>query len=401
LLWHLFESLISLQGRLGRNLLMAEVLEIDNIEELSQVRMLWNSLFARTPAATFFHTLDWLEIAWKHFGQGHDLRVLVAKAAGEPLGILPLCIRTEKYRLGSERVLTYPLDNWSTWYGPIGPNPSATLMAATQHLRSRPRDWDMIDLRWVGPETSERGRTARAMRVANLLSQKSVYQTTTIVDLPDSWQEFLAAKPHEVRHELRRTLERTFGDGRAQYVRHRPAPAAAGDGDPRWDLYELCEQVAQSSRHGSAINGHALTHDRVRDYFRDAHAAAARLGMVDMNLVTVGGRPASFLYSYHHHGQVSASRTGFDRAIEDRGEGLGVVLKSIEDGIGRGDRTIDLGHGPGEHKRRLRTRFAESYRLTYAPISSWRSQTVRWSRWAQRRWHERRAASAEAEAAPV
>ena len=51
-------------------------------------------------------------------------------SAGEALGILPLCVRTEMYRLNKVRVLTYPLDNWSTWYGPIGPNPASTMLAA-------------------------------------------------------------------------------------------------------------------------------------------------------------------------------------------------------------------------------------------------------------------------------
>ncbi|MEX0586411.1 MAG: hypothetical protein WD176_07195, partial [Pirellulales bacterium] len=151
---------------------MVEVHEIDNIEELSQYRLLWNSLFQATPGATFFHTFDWLETVWRHFGHDQQLRVLVARAAGQPIGILPLCIRSEKYRVGTVRVLTYPLDNWGTWYGPIGPNPSSTMLAAMQHLRRHQRDWDMIELRWVGPNAAEHGRTARAMRVANLLTEK-------------------------------------------------------------------------------------------------------------------------------------------------------------------------------------------------------------------------------------
>ena len=113
---------------------MVEVHEIDNIEELAQYRLLWNSLFRATPRATFFHTFDWLETAWRYFGHDQQFRVLVARSAGEPVGILPLCIRSEKYRVGSIRVLTYPLDNWGTWYGPIGPNPAATMLAAMQHL---------------------------------------------------------------------------------------------------------------------------------------------------------------------------------------------------------------------------------------------------------------------------
>ncbi len=372
---------------------MVEVHEIDNIEELSQCRLLWNSLFRATPGATFFHTLDWLETAWRHFGHNQQLRVLVARAAGQPLGILPLCIRTEKYRVGTVRVLTYPLDNWGTWYGPIGPNPSATMLAAMQHLRRRPRDWDMIELRWVGPNAAERGRTARAMRVANLLTEKHEYQTTSVVDLPATWDEFLAAKSRNARREFRRSVK-DLGEAGVEFIRHRPAPATEGDGDPRWDLYENCEHVALASWQGSVTNGNTLTHDRVRDYFRDAHAAAARLGMVDVNVVKIGGQPAAFLYGYHHDGHVSALRTGYDARFEDRGIGFALILKSIEDSIARGDRSIDFGPGDREHKRRLRTRVESTHRLTYAPLNSWRSQTVQWSRWAKNQWQKRRAAAA-------
>jgi hypothetical protein len=40
---------------------MVEVIEVNDIEELSQYRLLWNSLFPGTPNATFFHTFDWLD----------------------------------------------------------------------------------------------------------------------------------------------------------------------------------------------------------------------------------------------------------------------------------------------------------------------------------------------------
>ena len=69
----------------------------------------------------------------------------------------------------------------------------------------------------------------------------------------------------------------------------------------------------------------------MRDYFRDAHAVAARIGMVDVNVLKVDGRPAAFLYGYHHHGHVSALRTGFDASLEDGGIGFALMLKSIED----------------------------------------------------------------------
>ena len=86
-------------------------------------------MLPRTSAASFFHSFDWLEIYWRHFGDGQRLRVLVVRAGGEPLGILPLVVRSERTRLGTVRTLTYPLHDWGTFYGPIGPNPTATLLA--------------------------------------------------------------------------------------------------------------------------------------------------------------------------------------------------------------------------------------------------------------------------------
>jgi len=362
---------------------MVDVVEINDIAELSGYRMLWNSLFAATPNANFFLTIDWLETCWKHFGKGQKLRVLIPYAAGQPLGILPLCVRREKHRLSNVRVLTYPLDNWGTWYGPIGPNPAATMMAAMQHIRRTRRDWDMIELRWVASDAVEGGKTARALRIAGMLSEKKEYQWTSIVDLPEDWNDFLARKSPSLRRQFRQTV-RALESGQAEFVRHRPAPGTEGDGDPGWDVYEMCESVAQNSWQAGVTHGNTLTHDRVRGFFRDAHAAASRLGMSDTCVLKVDGQPAAFLYGYHCRGSVTALRTGFDSAASGAGNSL--VLQAFADSCRRGDRTIDFGSGEREHKRRLRTRMESSYRLTYTPIDSWRSQAVRLTRWAKGRW---------------
>ena len=133
----------------------------------------------------------------------------------------------------------------------------------------------------------------------------------------------LASKSQSLRRQFRRTLRDLFADGRAEYIRHRPLPASEGDGDPRWDLYAACESVAQASWQSHVVHGNTLTHDRVREYFHAAHAAAARIGMVDVNVLNVDGQPAAFLYGYHCQGNVTALRTGFDASI---GGGLGSAL---------------------------------------------------------------------------
>jgi CelD/BcsL family acetyltransferase involved in cellulose biosynthesis len=242
----------------------------------------------------------------------------------------------------------------------------------------------MIELRWVAADDTEGGKSARALRIAGMLSEKREYQQTSIVDLPGDWATFLNNKSRPLRRHYRQGLRELIDSGRAEFIRHRPAPATAGDGNPGWNIYEMCESVARVSWQAEVTHGNTLTHDRVRDFFRDAHVAAARKGMADINVLKVDGRPAAFLYGYHCRGQVTALRTGFDPTIS--GVGSALIFQALEDSCKRGDQTLDFGSGEGEHKRRLRTRTESTYRLTYTPIDSWRSQAVRFTRWAKNRW---------------
>ena len=371
--------------RLPPSCCMVEVQEINELEELAGYRLLWNSWLAGTPRATFCNTFDWLDNYWRHFGKQQRLRVLLVRSAGAPIGILPLCVRAERHRIGSLRVLTYPLDGWGTWYGPIGADPATTMLAAVQHIRHNKRDWDLIDLPATLPPSRDASRVGRSLRIVGLLTRQAAYQTNSHVDFTGTWSEYLGGKSRKVRHEMRRVLRRFFGNSDIEYIRHRPAPARDGDGDPRWDLFAMCQQVALASWQATSKTGTTLTHERVRDFLRDAHAIAARNGMVDVNLLLVDGRPAAFAYNYQFHGRLTGLRIGYDASFGVGGLGTALMLRTIEDSFQRGDVSLDLGPGEAPFKRRMRTRAEPSYRMTYAPLASWRSQAARLSLWAQER----------------
>ena len=126
------------------------ILEINNIEQLEQFKTDWDILFRDTPGATYFQSFNWLKAYWRHFGTGNTLRTLLLIEQDQPIAIVPFVVRQEETRVGRLRVLTYPLDNWGSFYGPIGRNPAAALKAAMEYVHSAPRDWDMIELRWLG-----------------------------------------------------------------------------------------------------------------------------------------------------------------------------------------------------------------------------------------------------------
>jgi len=363
---------------------MAEVIEINDVRELASVRLAWNALLPDTPGASLFHTADWVELYWKHFGAGQRLRVLVVLSCGQPIGIVPLCVRLERFRVGPVRVLTYPLHDWGTWYGPIGPNVAATMLMAMRHLRERPRDWDLLELRWTDDNQSDRARTFRAMRAVGFRPHRAAYQETSVVQLDGRFSDYWESRASKWRNNLRRAERRLEKFGDVQYVRHRPESLTHGDGEPRWDLYNACCTIAGKSWQGQLADNTTLSSKRVGRFLREAHAVAARLGMLDMNLLAVDGQPAAFAYNYHFDSRVQGLRAGYNRALADAGTGSVVLARAIEDSFARGDAVYDLGTGWREYKQRLQTNVQTSYRLTHYRFTGLKSQGVRLSRWLKR-----------------
>jgi CelD/BcsL family acetyltransferase involved in cellulose biosynthesis len=372
--------------RTGGKALMTEVVELNSIEDLDRYHLVWNSLLQLTPGGNFFQSLDWLKAYWQHYGHGQKLRVLVVKSRGNAIGIVPLCVRGEKTRVGAVRVLTYPLQDWGTYYGPIGPNPTATLVTALGHVRRTRRDWDMLDLRFVD-RGRDRGRTPLAMAMSGFPAREAMWKETALVELAGSWDEYFATRTTKFRNNVRRYERRLAELGSVEYVRYRPLGALGGEGDPRWGLYDECIELAEKSWQGSSANGTTLSHPSVRDFFRQTHGLAAKLGMLDLNLLRIDGRAIAFAYNYHWDGHVLGVRVGYDPEFKNAGAGKALYAMLIRDGYARGDRVFEMGIGSMDIKTEWMTRTVHSYRYSHYPLSAPKAQALRLKHW----WLSRRA----------
>ncbi len=346
---------------------MIEVREINRIEELGQFRPAWRSLLERTQGASFFHSQEWLECYWKHFATGQRLRILVATEDGQPVGIMPLVVRTESTRVGRLRMLTYPLQDWATFFGPIGPSPSATLVACLRRVRQTPRDWDVLDLRWIDRDGADLGRTERAMAQTGFRPCPQKWDRTSLLELPGNWRDYWGDREPKFRKNVDRAQRRIAQHGKVELVRYRPDAASDGDVDPRWDLYDACVALAERSWQGGHGDKTNLCHAQVSGFLRDAHAAAARLGAADINLLYFNGQPAAFLYNYRWQTSVYGLRRGFDPQFKHLRPGLVLQKMMLEDGHRRGDRCYDLGTGSHNTKQAWRTTVQTSYRFTFFP----------------------------------
>lgn len=357
-----------------------EVREIRTPGDLDAFRGVWSELLAQTPGASFFQSLDWLQVYSRHAGASRDWRVLIARDGDAVVGILPLVVRSDRTPIGVLRTLTYPLDDWGTFYGPIGPRPAETLAAGLRFIQQNPRDWDVFDLRWVGSDEVDPARTREAMQAAGLTPHGRLLNEVAIVDLEGTWCDYFASRPAKWRENVRHAERKAAAAAQIEHIHYRPRGRQFGDDDPRWDLYVTCEQISARSWQGSAAWGTTLSHDSVRPFLREAHAAAVRQGCAEIHLLAVGGLPAAFLYNYVYAGHVYGLRAGFDPAFGHLEVGKLLLGKAIEQCFALNDHTYDLGPNQIEYKRRWATRIVGSYSHCYYPTTDYRAQVLRWQR---------------------
>jgi CelD/BcsL family acetyltransferase involved in cellulose biosynthesis len=355
-----------------------QVREYNSVEELAQLRDAWRRLHEQTPQASFFQSLDWLEVYWRHHGARQRLRVLALEDRDATTGILPLVVRRERTKLGSLRFLTYPLDYWGSFYGPIGANPHAVWAAGLDYLRSAPRDWDVLEPRWVGGQQDDRGRLERLLCGAGMQPVVTALDSAAVIELDGTWDEYFSRRTAKWRNNYRRWGRRIDELGKVTHVRHRPTGGT--DGDPRWDLYDQCREIAKASWQGSSKTGTTLTHSSVADFLRDVHEAAAHCGGLDLNLLYLNERPIAFAYNYHFRGQVFGLRVGYDPELKNIGAGNLLYARVIEDSFRRGDWRYDIGPGTLDAKRQLWTDVLPIYRLSCFRSYSLRHQLLRLKR---------------------
>jgi len=354
---------------------MIAVREINHLSELEDLRASWRALLAKTPGFSFFQTLEWLETAWPGYRNRQRLRVLAVSRGGELIGIVPWCVRTERRTFGALRVLTYPLDDWGTFYGPLGAEPKIAIRAAVQHIASTPRDWDLVDLRWVDESADEFLTIGESLREAGFDFRVRPRMQVRHCRFGQGWDAYVESRSRNWRRKMKHDVDALAKAGEVRIVRHRPV-AGMADYEHDDDVYDVCARIAQRTWQAGDASQSTLCSPRVRDVLRRLHHAAAALGMLDVNILYVGEKPAAFNYNYVSDGRVYGLRCGYDATLDLDGCGRVLLFKMIEDSFRRGDVEHNFGPGDQPYKERFATELRHAFTFRHYAKYSLRSQLM-------------------------
>lgn len=166
---------------------------LDKPARLDTFRAEWVELARRLTPATPFQTPEWLLTWWKHFGSGEP-HLLVFRSDGRAMGVLPGFLHTWNGR----RQLTLIGSGISDYLDPLfDPAHTAPILdALREHLTRRP-DWDVCD--WQDLE---------AESPLCALGPSRADTPCTRIRLAGSFEEFLCARPKDLRRNLRRYREK-------------------------------------------------------------------------------------------------------------------------------------------------------------------------------------------------
>jgi CelD/BcsL family acetyltransferase involved in cellulose biosynthesis len=295
----------------------------------------WNRLVERCRAPVPFATWQFQTTWFRAFAPG-PLHLLAAQdGSGEWAGVLPLYETTTPdgpvLRLvGGTDVADY-LDLIA-----LAGREEEVWKAMLPALADLP--WRSVDLRPVPAASATPGLVASLAASAGLACRVDVEDRCPLIDLPETWDGYLAGLSGKDRHELRRKLRRAeAGRPRVEVARNSAAMAVLMDGF-----------VALHRR--SKVGKARFMDDSMEAFFRELGSLWAAAGLAALWMLWLEERPAAALFCLEQAGSVSLYNSGFDPDARAMSPGVVLIARTIEDAIARGFRRYDFLRGEEPYK---------------------------------------------------
>lgn len=204
--------------------------------------------------------------------------------------------------------------------------------------------WHTLDLCNI-PETSPTlDILPRLAEARGWQAHSELHEVCPVIDLPESFDAYLAQLPKKQRHEIRRKMRRA--DGAGLTVRH----VTGRDPDELHIEVERFLALLAASTPEKA----AWLNDGRRALFHDVAGAAARAGTLQLLFTEVNGDAAAALFNFVYDGRVWVYNSGLNpRDFGHLSAGVVLTAVAIAEAIDAGLDTFDFLRGDEQYKYRF------------------------------------------------
>ena len=315
-------------------------------EELERLEPEWRALLPQTSANKVFVSPTWLRVWWQEFGAGRELLLLSVRRRGELVGVAPLMRDGDRLCFAGD---TQVCDYMDVVAAPG--EAEAVLSSALRSLGEEP--WRELVL-WAVPESSP---TLDALKAAApALSLRVDIEPEDVcpqLDLPATWDDYLADLSKKNRHELRRKLRKLSqgGEVRLEAIAHPADVEAALD-----DFLRLYRQ--------SRADKAAFMNEKMERFFRVIVAALAAEAQVELLFLTLSGVRVAAVLCFCTSDESLLYNSGYDPDYAYLSVGLLSKALALRKAIEEGKRRFDFLRGPEPYKYDLGAMDRPVYRCT-------------------------------------
>jgi CelD/BcsL family acetyltransferase involved in cellulose biosynthesis len=287
---------------------------------------------------------EWMEVWWEAFGGGAEMRVRTIRDGEKALGIAPLMVRDNTaFLIGDTNVCDY-LDfiitpGWEKDFCNIildDLKASGIRQLDLAHVRP-----DSHVLQSLVPLAESRG-----YNVVNIRENVSLE-----MDLPETWEGYLATLSTKQRHEVRRKLRRLYEEGEVKYLTINEGAAVTG-------TMETFFRMFVESRQDKA----AFMTEPMKSFFLALANAMARTGLLRLGVLELDNRPLAEIMCFDYQDCIYLYNSGYDPRYTALSAGLLSKVLAIQDSIDKGRRKFDFLKGPEVYKEHLGGREVPLYR---------------------------------------
>ena len=303
----------------------------------------WSDLVRADPAGTIFHTPDFLKLYWEEFGEEpeHLLLAFGEDDAGAQVAAAAFELIGDTLRfLGGTEVTDY--------MGPVG-TPDARAGFAHElwaGLLARD-DWREADLRGLHENSAWLSELREAAAGHGLAVEATDDRNgvAPVLDLPSTWDEYLAQIPSKLRHEIRRKAKKLEAETGAFRVETATEETLL----PLLDRFVELHRMSEGPKGVFMVPG-------VEIFFRRLGQTFCEQGVFRLCFIRVREELAAGTIGFSFDGTYSLYNSAFDRKWQQLAPGMVLVAEDIRQAIEEGSAVFDFLKGDYAYKYRFGAR---------------------------------------------
>jgi CelD/BcsL family acetyltransferase involved in cellulose biosynthesis len=308
----------------------------------------WNALLGRSYADVIFLTYEWQSIWWDTYCPGELNVVTCRDDAGQLIGIAPLYLVDGTYHLiGGEDVTDYLDLIVDEGYIP------AVFEAFATYFKQHHYTLNICNIRADSPTLAGFSNYLTSQG-ATVVSK--AMEVCPIINLPDSWDGYLALLDKKQRHELRRKQRRILG-GEQDVKMFR----VGADDDLDDFIARFMKLMALSDPQKEIF----LQNDQHVEFFKRFSRIALDKGWLHLNFLTVDGEDAAAYFNFDYGNHILVYNSGL--SLEKFGHlspGIALLAQNIQEAIDNQYEVFDFLRGDESYKYYMGGQNTDIYRMT-------------------------------------